>query len=303
MKDAPLLIVIGGPTASGKSALSMELAQKYGSCIISADSRQIYKGMDIGTAKPSKEDQRLVPHYFIDILEPTDTYSAASYEMDALCCLDQVFTSHKIAIACGGTGFYLKALTEGLDNIPTVPIEIVNQVTQDYENKGLLWLQTELKQHDPQYAKQVDLQNPRRLIRALGVIRTYEQPFSSYLKSKQKKRPFQTLNISTLRARTDLYQRINKRVDHMINEGLMGEVESLLPYRNCQSLDAVGYKEWFPYFDGQMDRASVIEKIKQNSRRYAKRQMTWFRNQGKWRQLPMDKHSLIQVESWVSQVM
>ena len=280
---AKFLITIAGPTAVGKTDLTLLLAKKYDSHIFSADSRQLYHELNIGTAKPTKEELDLTAHHFINHVSIHQEYSVGKYETEISGLFDKYFDSHSIGILTGGTGMYIKAALEGLDHFPDVDESIKNHYEKNLEEKGLEDLQYELKVKDPEYANQVDLSNSRRLIRALSVIKTSGNTFSSYLNKKEKKSlPFQEINICLTRKREELYSRINERVDIMMDRGLLEEVKALEEWQNLKSLQTVGYSELFKHLNEEISLSSAIELIKRNSRRYAKRQMTWFRNQGKW---------------------
>lgn len=271
------LIVIAGPTASGKTALSIEFAQHYSSEILSADSRQFYKKMDIGTAKPSPAERKKIPHHFIDFLDITTKYNAGRFEQEALQKVTSLFAKHNILFLSGGSGLYIDALCKGVDELPETVPEIRNELNELYKKKGIEILQSKLKDADPEYYSVTDINNPHRLIRALEVITLSGKKFSSLRMNEKKIRDFTTKKIGLLIEREQLYNRINNRVDEMILSGLINEVESLLPYRNENALQTVGYKEIIDYLDGKIILADAIDLIKQNTRNYAKRQMTWFR--------------------------
>src|SRR5579863_7141453 len=243
------LIVIVGPTASGKTALSIELAKKLKTEIISADSRQFYKEMAIGTAKPTPEELKQARHHFIDSHFITDTFSVGDFEQQGLATLENIFKTHDTAIMVGGSGLYIKAICEGFDDLPTASSEIRSKLNHEFEEKGITHLQEKLKDADPVYYAQVDLNNPQRLIRALEVFEHTGVPFSSYRKSATNPRPFRCIKIGIDLPRQVLYQRINHRVDEMVKQGLIEEVRSLLPYRHLNALNTVGYSELFDYFD------------------------------------------------------
>ena len=288
------LIVIAGPTAVGKSALALHLAHLLDTEIISADSRQIYREMDIGTAKPNASELAKITHHFVNELSIQDAFSASLFEEEGLKRLQSIFQTRDVAILCGGTGLYINALCKGLDQIPDVSIQIREHFDQKLAQEGIKVLQELLRNLDPEYAKVVDMANPRRLIRALGVIETTGRPFSSYLQQVAHPRPFHCIYILLTEDRSTLYQRIDQRVDSMIEQGLEKEVQRLLPYKDLQALQTVGYQEWFPYFAGIMDRAEAIRLIKRNSRRYAKRQLTWFRKHNEWQSFPAQDWSLVE---------
>jgi tRNA dimethylallyltransferase len=271
------LLVIAGPTASGKTAAAIRLAQHYNTVILSADSRQFYREMAIGTAKPDAEELAAAKHYFIDSHSITELFSVGDFEKQALTLLDELFLTHDIVILVGGSGLYIKALCEGFDEIPQADAGIREQLNHEFNDTGIEPLQDELKIADPVYYNEVDLRNPQRVIRALEVFRSTGKPFSSYRKATINKRPFNILKIGLDLPREVLYDRINKRVDAMVAQGLVDEVSALTPYRHLNALNTVGYAELFDYFDGTFDLPRAIELIKQNTRRFAKRQLTWFR--------------------------
>ena len=271
------LIVIAGPTASGKTALAIELANRLKTEIISADSRQFYKEMAIGTAKPSPEELKQAKHYFIDSHSITETFSVGDFERQGLIVIENIFKTHDTAIMVGGSGLYIKAICEGFDELPTASPEIRSKLNREFEEKGVTYLQERLKLADPVYYAQVDLNNPQRLIRALEVFEHTGVPFSAYRKSTVNPRPFRIIKLGIDLPREVLYQRINHRVDDMIKHGLIEEVRALLPHRSYNALNTVGYSELFDHFDGKTDLETAIVLIKQNTRRFAKRQMTWFR--------------------------
>ncbi len=271
-----VLIVIQGPTASGKTALGISLAKKYNSVVISADSRQFYKEMAIGTAKPTIEEMDNIPHFFIDSHSIENELTSAMYEKEALELIEGLFKIHDVLFLVGGSGMYIDALCQGLDNIPTSK-EVKFEVEQDFEKNGIEFLKNELLEKDPTYYHQVDLLNPMRLIRAIEVIRLTGQPYSILRTQNQVKRSFDIKRFVINHEREKLYERINFRVDKMIEEGLVEEVKSLENYKDLNVMKTVGYSEIFEYFDGELSLSEAIEKIKMNTRRYAKRQLTWFR--------------------------
>ena len=274
------LIVIAGPTAVGKTALSIELAKFYNCPVISADSRQFYKEMSIGTAKPTNEEMQDVPHYFIDNISIHDTYNVGQFEREAIELIESLFQAHEYLILVGGSGLYINAILNGVDEFEEIPSHIREQLIKDYEEKGLSYLQEELKQKDEVYYNQVDLNNPQRIMRALEVCIHTQKPYSSFRTKEKKQRSFNTINILINTDREALYARINKRVDIMMQNGLMEEVKSLYPYKHLNALNTVGYKELFDFIDGKCSLEEGVNLIKQNSRRYAKRQLTWFNHQG-----------------------
>ncbi len=276
------LICIGGPTASGKTDLSIALAQRLNTSIISADSRQIYKYFDIGTAKPTLEERQSVTHHLMDQIDPNKKFSAGDFEREALKLLECIFDERDHAIVVGGTGLFFNALIDGLDDFPEVSDEIRNELNSNLQKNGIGFLQEMLKKVDPHYYTMVDIHNPTRLIRALSVCQVANAPYSSFLKQKKVDRGFESYCFTLDPERDRLYNNINERVNIMIEKGLQKEVENLLQYRDCDAFNTVGYKEWLDFFEGKQSFDRTIELIKQNSRRYAKRQFTWFKNQGNW---------------------
>jgi len=271
------LITIIGPTAVGKTALGIAFAKAYQTEILSCDSRQFYQEMTIGTAVPSTEELAEAPHHFIQNISVKDAYSVGDFEKDALQLLNNLFEKHDIVIMVGGSALYEKAVTHGLDDFPEVPTYIDEQLDQELRSKGLPALVTELEQVDPDYFKEVDTANPRRILRALGIYRTSGRPFSSFRTSNSKKRNFEVIKVGLEAPREELYERINQRVDQMIDSGLLEEVRKLEKHKNLPSLKTVGYQELFPYLKGDYELEEGIRLIKRNSRRFAKRQMTWYR--------------------------
>ncbi len=271
------LIVLIGPTGVGKTDLSLALAKCYKSPIISADSRQIYATLQIGTAAPTPEQLEQAKHYFIGTLQLTDYYSAAQYELDAIKLLDELFTSHDTLILTGGSMMYIDAICKGIDDIPTVDAETREYMMQHYEKEGLEALCKELKLLDPEYYKSVDLKNPKRVIHALEICYMTGKTYTSFRTKSAKQRPFRIIKIGLTRDREELYDRINHRVDKMMEDGLLEEARQMYPFRHLNALNTVGYKELFKYFDGEWTLPFAIEKIKQNSRIYSRKQMTWFK--------------------------
>jgi len=278
MSAKPKLIVIGGPTASGKTAMAIKLAQKLECEIFSADSRQIYKEMNIGVAKPSHEEMELVKHHLIGYVSILNQYDAAKYEKDALSKLDLYFKEHDTAILVGGTGFYIKAVIEGLDYFPEVDPQILKDLEDTLENEGIHKLAEMLQVEDPITYNQIDLKNSRRIIRALSVCKVAGKPFSSFLNKEKASRTFDTLKYHIDIDRAILYDRINARVDQMFSEGLLEEAKSLINHKDLKPLQTIGYKEPFRYLLGEWDLNHAVMKMKQHTRNYAKRQTTWFNN-------------------------
>jgi tRNA dimethylallyltransferase len=272
-----IIYVIAGPTAVGKTAIAIALAKRLGTSIVSADSRQCYKEMTIGTAKPSKEELAEVKHYFIDVFPVTESLSAADYERLALGYLEEIFTTSNTAVVCGGTGLYIKALTDGIDEMPQVNEDIVEEVNNGYNEHGIEWLKEAIRNEDPWFYQAGEMDNPVRLIRALVFRRSTGESILSYRRGEKKERDFTTIKIGLELPREVLYDRINKRVNIMIEEGLQDEVKALYPQRQLKNLQTVGYSELFDYLDNKCSLAEAVDKIKQHSRNYAKRQMTWFK--------------------------
>lgn len=270
------LIVIQGPTASGKTALAVALAKTLKTVVLSADSRQFYTELAIGTAKPSLEEMEGIPHYFIDSHSISNPVSAAQFEAEALHLMTGELAHHSKLILVGGSGMFIDALCLGLDPIPTDPM-IQEILRKELEEKGMEPLLIELKETDPEFYQQVDKQNPMRILRALEVIRLTQIPFSTWRKNELPKRPFEVVRFVINHPREVLYDRINQRVDLMIAAGLLDEVKSVAAFRNTTALQTVGYKEVFDYLDGTIDLPACIAKIKQHTRNYAKRQLTWFK--------------------------
>lgn len=277
MDNKKTLIVLIGPTGVGKTDLSIKIAEKYGSPIISADSRQLYSDLKIGTAAPTEEYLKRVKHYFVGTLKLTDYYSAAQYESEVISLLEDLFKSNNTILLTGGSMMYIDAICKGIDDIPTVDSETRQMMMEKYEKEGLDRLCAELKLLDPEYYSTVDLKNPKRVIHALEICYMTGKTYTSFRTGNKKQRPFDIIKIGLCRDREELYERINKRVDIMIKEGLVDEVKSVYEYRNLNSLNTVGYKEIIQYLEGNCTLEFAIEKIKQNSRIYSRKQMTWFK--------------------------
>ena len=271
------LLVIIGPTGVGKTELSLRIAENFGTEIVSADSRQLYANLKIGTAAPTPEELQRVPHHFIGTLQLTDYYSAAQYEEDALKLLDHLFQTKDVVILTGGSMMYVDAVCKGIDDIPTVDEETRKTLLDRYEKEGLEQLCAELKLLDPDYYKIVDLKNHKRVIHALEICYMTGKTYTSFRTQEKKTRPFRMIKIGLTRDREELYARINQRVDIMMEQGLLDEVKQVYPYRQLNSLNTVGYKELFNYLDGEWELPFAIDKIKQNSRIYSRKQMTWFK--------------------------
>lgn len=273
----PVLITIVGPTAVGKTAIAIEVAKSLHSIILSGDSRQFYRETEIGTAKPDAEQLAAVPHHFVNNLSVRDFYSVGDFERDALRFLEEHFRSHSSAILVGGSGLYIDAVLKGLDEMPEVPESLRQEIMGQLREYGLAPLWKELEVADPVYFQSVDKHNSQRVVRAIEVIRHTGRPFSSFRIQKTTERPFDSIVIGITAEREKLYQQINTRVDGMVENGLIEEARRLLPFRSLYALQTVGYKELFAHFDGEYDLATAIELIKRNTRRFAKRQLTWFR--------------------------
>jgi tRNA dimethylallyltransferase len=271
------LILVVGPTGVGKTDLCLKLGKKFNTQIISCDSRQFYKEMNLGTAKPSPEELAEVPHHLINSLSIEEEYDVRKFEQDALSILDLLFQSNQLVLMTGGSGLFADAVVKGLDEIPDVDPEIRKGIISEFEQKGLLWLQGEVEKTDPDYYQVVDQQNPQRLMRALEVSRGTGLKFSSFRIKKKAVRTFKTIKIGLYRDREELYERIDLRMDQMIESGLFEEAEALFEKRTLNALQTVGYSEIFGYLEGKYDREEAVRLLKRNSRRYAKRQMTWFR--------------------------
>ena len=287
------LIVIAGPTAVGKTAIAIQIAQHYNTVVLSADSRQFYREMSIGTAKPAAEELAAVKHYFIDSHSIQENFSVGDFEKQALSLLDELFKDHDVIVMAGGSGLYIKAVCEGFDNLPVAEPGVRHKLNQDYTELGIRHLQERVKEVDPDYYEQVDIHNPQRLIRALEVFETTGKPISYYRKSTVNERPFNIVKIGLNLPRDILYQQINHRVDKMIEMGLLDEVRALIPQRSLNALNTVGYSELFDHFDGKSDLESALELIKQNTRHFAKRQLTWFRKDKDMHWLEADDEDVV----------
>jgi tRNA dimethylallyltransferase len=275
--DPKYLILVVGPTAVGKSDLCLKLAKKFQTEILSCDSRQFYRELNRGTAKPSSEELAEIPHHFINNLSISDSYDVRKYEEEALALLGQLFQKHGVVILTGGTGLFADVVVNGMDAIPEVAPEIREEIIQEYQFKGLTWLQGAVEEVDPEFFVQVDQSNPQRLMRALEIWRGTGLKFSSFRIKKKIKRPFEVIKIGLDRPREELYQRIDNRMDKMLSEGLFEEAEGLFEKRGLNALQTLGYTEIFDFLEGKYDEEELIRLLKRNSRRYAKRQLTWFR--------------------------
>lgn len=271
------LVVITGPTASGKSALALSLARHYGCHIISADSRQIFHGLPIGTAAPTVAEREIAPHHFVDMLPLDGYYSAAQFETDVLALLDTLFADNPIQVMCGGSMMYVDAVCDGIDELPTISPEIRQRAADIYREGGIEALRATLQSLDPDYLAQVDVNNHKRLVHAIEISLEAGVPYSSLRTGEKKRRPFRILKFAIDMPRDVLFDRINARVDTMVANGLVDEAHRVYPLRHYNSLNTVGYKELFRYFDGEWDLDTAIARIKKNTRVYAKKQMTWLR--------------------------
>lgn len=271
------LLLILGPTGVGKTELALRVAEHFSSPIVSCDSRQIFREIPIGTAAPTSEELARVKHYFIASRSVEEDYNAGQYERDALALLETLFATHDVVVATGGSMLYADALCHGLDDLPTVPEKIRAEVQSEYKAKGLQWLQNEVQRLDPLYWEEVDQLNPARLAHCVEMCRATGKTFSSLRTKQRKSRPFRILKIGMERPRAELYARIDERVSQMMAAGLEAEAKAVYPLRHLNSLQTVGYREMFSCFDGEYGLDRAVELIRQNSRHYAKRQMTWFR--------------------------
>jgi tRNA dimethylallyltransferase len=293
------LLVVAGPTAIGKTAFAIELAKRYYTEIVSADSRQFYREMAIGTAKPSLTELSDAKHHFINSHSIFDTFTAGDYEKEALNLLNQLFIEHDLVVLVGGSGLFIKAVCEGFDEFPDIAPAIRNKLNEEFVANGLAPLQERLKQTDPSYFNTVDCNNPQRVIRALEVIESTGIPYSSFRKANAKERPFNIIKLGLNLSREHLYQRINQRVDNMMTDGLLEEVKQLLPYQHLNPLNTVGYTELFDFLAGKQTLEEAISLIKQNTRRFAKRQLTWFRKDEQIVWLKAEQ-PMIDFESWLN---
>jgi tRNA dimethylallyltransferase len=298
LSNKKFLILVVGPTAVGKTDICLNLAKKFTTEIVSCDSRQFYREMNLGTAKPSPKELQLVPHHLINSLSIDGDYDVRKFEKDALEILEQIFQEKNVAIMTGGSGLFADAITKGLDEIPDVDPEIRKQLIGEFDEKGMEWLQAQVSSTDPEYYQQVDRQNPQRLMRALEVFRGTGLKFSSFRVKKKVTRSFQIIKIGLDRDREELYQRIDFRMDQMIASGLFDEADALFEKRHLNALQTVGYSEIFGFLDGKYDRVEAIRLLKRNSRRYAKRQLTWFRRDEEIRWFHPDQ--LQEISAWIT---
>ena len=278
-KEEKILIVIAGPTASGKTSLAIELAHKLNTEIISADSRQVYHEMKIGTARPEKEELQGITHHCLGHVSIHDEYHAGRFEEEALFAVEKIHSEKKYAIACGGTGLYLSALIHGFDPLPERDQSLRDELEKEYTSNGISFLQDKLKELDPLFFSSAEIYNPQRLIRAIEICIVSGKTHQQLLSGVKKNRRFKTLFYAINHERGALYSRINTRVDEMVSSGLEEEAAKLFPFKNLNALQTVGYKEWFNFFEDKISREDAIDQIKQHTRNYAKRQLTWFRRQ------------------------
>jgi tRNA dimethylallyltransferase len=277
MMSSKTLVILAGPTAIGKTSLSINLARFFETEIVSADSRQIYKEMSIGTAVPDKVQLNSVPHHLVHSHSVHNYYNASMYEQDALVALNEIFKTKPVAILTGGTGLYIDAICYGIDELPAADPEIRAELAHRFRKEGIESLRFDLKKLDPDYYSSVDLNNHKRILKALEICLITGKPYSSFLTKKKAVRPFEIVKIALDMPRDELYKRINRRVDQMLSEGLIEEARSLYPNRKLNALKTVGYRELFRYFDGEISLEQAIDLIKRNTRHYARRQLTWFR--------------------------
>ena len=298
--DTKKVIFIVGPTAIGKTCLSIALAKQLNTDIISCDSRQFYKELKIGSAPPSKKNLAEVKHHFIHNLSITEDYNAGKFEIDAIKLIKKLHQTNNTIIAVGGSGLYINAICKGFDKIPKISKQIREQATVEYRKKGLAWLQEEIKRLDPEFYSNYDTNNPQRLLRVLEVFQETGKKISSFKSNKTKERPFEIIKIGLNIERSILYKRIDDRVDIMMKEGLLKEVDSLLDFQQNNALQTVGYREIFEFLNGKNTLERAVEDIKKNTRRYAKRQITWFRKDKeiKW----FEPHQLIKVQKLISEL-
>ena len=294
MMSTKTLIVIVGPTGSGKTDLSIAVAEHFGAPIISTDSRQFYRGIPIGTAQPDEEQLSRVKHHFIASHELTDEFNCGAYEVAALQRLEELFVENDTVVAVGGSGLYIKALCEGMDDMPEVSAELRQELAERLKTEGLESLADELRERDPKFYEVVDRKNPARVLRALEVCIATGRPYSELRTGERRERKFNIVKIGTDMPREVLYERIDRRVDIMMEQGLEQEARKVYHLRECNSLQTVGYREMFDYFDGKISRDEAVELIKRNSRRYAKRQLTWFRRDEEIRWFhPADRQAIM----------
>ncbi len=283
------VIVIGGATATGKTAMAIRVAQHFQTEILSADSRQFYREMSIGTAKSNADELAQIPHHFINSLSVQSDFTVGDYESQALALLEKLFENKDVVVLVGGSGLFIRALCEGLDEFPEVPKTVIDDLEKKLAQEGIAALQSELKMLDPEYYDKVDLNNPHRLVRALSVCRVSGKPFSGFRTQEKRRRFFNPIYVLLELERSILYEKINYRVDEMMRTGLLEEARQLYPLRALNALQTVGYQELFDFFEEKCTLEVAVEKIKQNSRRYAKRQSTWFRKDPHWQAFEPEK--------------
>lgn len=300
LSERPTLLIIAGPTAVGKTCVAFDIAKYYNTSIISADSRQFYSEIPIGTAAPSAELLSEVKHHFVGQLKLSDYYNVSIYEKQVLNLLDELFQNNKVVVLTGGSGLYIKAVCEGIDDLPDADESIRNSLQEEYEHEGIGALRSKLLKLDPDYAMQVDMANHKRILRALEVIIQTGTPYSKLRKNDPVLRNFNIIKIALNLPRAILHERINSRVDQMISEGLINEAQSNYPNRNLNALNTVGYKELFEYFDGNISLEQAIEKIKTNTRRYARRQITWFKKDSEMHWFEPDTENII---DWLKKIL
>ena len=271
------LVVLLGPNGVGKTELGLRLAEHFGSPIISSDSRQVYKELPIGTAAPTNKQMARVKHYMVGMLSISDYYSASAFELDVISLLENLFKQQNIVLMTGGSMMYIDAVCDGIDDIPTVRPEIREELCRQYQEEGLAPILEELRRADPKHYGEVDRNNYKRVIHAVEICRQTGRPYSSFRTNRKKERPFNIIKVGLFREREDLYNRINLRVNQMMDDGLLAEAQAVYPYRHLNALNTVGYKELFKYLDGEWNLDFAVEKIKRNTRVYARKQMTWFK--------------------------
>lgn len=295
-----ILIVVAGPTAVGKTSVAIRLAHEFNTCVVSADSRQIFREMTIGTAKPSEQEREQVPHYFIDRHSVVEEYDAARYAREALKVIGDLFQQHSEVILCGGSGLYIRGVCEGFDEMPEVPDDVRREVVDHYKKHGLRWLQDRMLELDPVGFQGIDQKNPQRLMRALEVSMYTGQSIQSFRKNERKQRNFYSVKLGLELPRDELYARIDSRVDQMIAAGLFDEARKLYPLRHYNALQTVGYQEVFDFMDNRYDLDECVRLLKRNTRRYAKRQLTWFKKDREFKWYPPDavEDMIRYVRSW-----
>lgn len=280
--------MIAGPTGVGKTDLSVRLAKHFNSEIISADSRQFYREMNIGTAKPTAKQLSEIPHHFINNKSVEELYGAGHYEKDVISLMEKLFESNNILFLVGGSGLYINALLNGVDEFAEIPSELRNKLISDYKNQGIKWLQEEVKKVDPDFFSSADTNNPQRMMRSLEVFLHTQKPYSTFLKNKKAERNFTPVKILINTTRENIYNQINRRTDQMIQNGWLEEAKKLLPFKSMNALKTVGYRELFQYLENEITFKTAVEKIKQHTRNYAKRQLTWFKNQDDFEEFSPD---------------